>query len=180
MDCIIIDVFCKGELSEFRINQLTDYLDCTKVFMQGNNPRHKDASGVDSDSLRKKIAHPTSEERPIYKQIKADLKYGMSKESPFLKGKAYELTHPSTKIIFGEPEKRVRPYTSKVNSLLRNTLLESRNKPKASKNPDPAFKNSFSQFANCSMSVEKQKLISFYSSASTMKGLRDKIAKGMI
>ena len=72
-----------------------------KLIMQGTNPRDKNASGVDSDSLRKRLAHPTSAERPIYKQIKADLKYGMSKESPFLKGRPFELTHPSTKIIFG-------------------------------------------------------------------------------
>ena len=38
--------------------------------------------------------------------------------------------------------------------------------------------NAFMQFAKASLSPEKQKLITFYSSANTLKGLRGKIQNG--
>lgn len=154
------------------------HLDRTKLIMYGIDPKFsKNASGMDTDALSRKIAHPMSEDRAATKKTKSNLKFGMSKESPFLMNKNYELIHPSTKVIFGEPEKRVRPYTSKVNSMLRKSLFSAKNKRAEDSKVDPAFKNSFSQFAKCSLSPEKQKLIAFYSSASTLKGLRKKIAK---
>lgn len=153
-----------------------------KLIMYGLNPKHrKYTSGVDSDSLRKKIAHPLSEDRAISKKVKTDLKFGMSKESPFLNfGNVQNLVHPSTKVIFGIPDKKTRPYTSKVNSMLRKSMNVNKGhiKVKSTKANDPKFQNVFTQFANCSMSPEKQKIVSFYSSASTLKGLRKKVAKG--
>lgn len=48
------------------------------------------------------------------------------------------------------------------------------------KNNQPVVKNSFMKFANCSSSPDKQKIVSFYNSACTLKGLRKKIAKGKL
>ena len=67
----------------------------------------------------------------------------MSRESPFIQNNENAKIHPSTKIIFGEPDKKVRPYTSKVNSLLRKSLLSNKSRAKFKENPHMAFKNSF-------------------------------------
>lgn len=139
----------------------------------------KGASGVDSDTLRRKIAHPLSEDRAACKKVRNELKYGMSKESPFLSNQPHQLVHPSTKIIFGEPEKKPRPFTSKVNTMFRKTLLEGRRNLNKDYKIDPAFKNSFTQFARCSQSPEKQKLMSFYNNSCTLKGLKKQMAEGI-
>jgi len=96
----------------------------------------------------------------------------MSRESPFLKGTHYEKIHPSTHIVFGEPEKKVRPYASKVNSLLRKSFQNGRSrvKQKKNQNPDPAFQKSFGSFSKNSMSAEKQKIFSFmFGTTTTLK-----------
>lgn len=145
--------------------------------MNGMNPAYKKgALGWDTDNIRKSMAPPSPEDKIAHKRQNSLLRYGMSKESPFLAGKPHEVIHPSTKVIFGEPEKKVRPFTSKASSMNRKSLLNPRNRVKEYK-ANPAFKNSFGQFAKCSMSTEKQKLISFYASASTLKNLRKKVSK---
>lgn len=76
-------------------------------------------AGVDTDTLGRKALHLLSEDRIVAKTIKAELKFGMSKESPFLHdSNGKKLVHPSTKVIFGVPDKKPRPYTSKVNSMV--------------------------------------------------------------
>ena len=93
--------------------------------MHSSNPKQKNLpAGVDTDTLRRKIAHPLSEDRVVAKTVKTQLKFGMSKESPFLQeSNENNLIHPSTKVIFGVPDKRPRPYTSKANSMIRKSLI---------------------------------------------------------
>lgn len=100
----------------------------------------------------------------------------MSKESPFLSNKKTDLVHPSTKIIFGEPNKRPRPVTSKVNSTSRKAVMQSRRENMA-KIDRPPPKNAFTAFTNCSQSPEKQRLINFYFSAGSFKNVKKKIDK---
>lgn len=110
------------------------------------------------------------------------MKFGVSKESPFLTTTTGAIAHPSTKVIFGDPSKRPRPFTSKVNSMIRKTLASSSNKIniKNLAKTDVGSNSPFSDFASASMPVDKQKLIKFYSSACSLKGLREKVAQGKI
>lgn len=100
----------------------------------------------------------------------------MSKESPFLSNKKTDLVHPSTKIIFGEPSKRPRPVTSKVNSTYRKAIMQSKRANLAQVERPPP-KNAFTAFTNCSQSPEKQRLINFYFSAGSFNNVKKKIDK---
>jgi len=83
------------------------------------------------------------------------------------------------KVIFGQPEKKPRPYTSKVNQMLRKSLNLNKgsiNIREICKSDLPA-QNPFTEFTRCSMSPEKQRIIKFFGSAWTAKGLRENVSK---
>ena len=138
-------------------------------------------AGVDTDTLGRKVSQLLSEDRIVAKTVKTDLKFGMSKESPFLHdSNGKKLVHPSTKIIFGVPDKRPRPYTSKANSMIRKSLIYHHKTSNYANKEDSFNTNAFTEFAKSSLPPEKQKLIAFYSSANTLKGLRKKIENGKL
>ena len=112
------------------------------------------------------------------KTVNQGLKFGLSKESPFLGSSTGAIAHPSTKVIFGEPDKKARPYTSKVNHMLRKSLMSNKGNIKVDKSNIPS-KHPFSAIMSQSMPPEKQKLITFFNSASSMKGLRQKVTQSM-
>jgi len=147
--------------------------------MHGIDPKQKKLSyGLDTDALRRKVAHPMSEDRKACKQVKNELKYGLSKGSPFLSNKNTDLVHPSTKVIFEDPDKKLRPFTSKVNSALRKSLLQNRRGKILNETKEkPAPKNALSAFAGTSMSPEKQKIVSYYGSSGSIKEIKNKVKK---
>lgn len=139
--------------------------------------QQKSAFGIESSKLHKKTNVQSPERLPA-RAVQTHLKFGISLESPFLGSHPHSRPHPSTDIIFGEPDKKVRPMTSKINSVLRKSL-NGRKLGKAE--IDSAFKNSFGQFAKKSQSVEKQKVYSYmYGSSPSMKLIRAKMGKGTL
>ena len=100
------------------------------------------------------------------------------KNSPFFANKKTDLVHPSTKVIFGEPDKKPRPFTSKVSSVLRKSLMLSRKgKVLNETNEPPVPKNALSAFAGTSMSSEKQKIVNYYGSSGSIKEIKNKVKK---
>ncbi|CAI2360490.1 unnamed protein product [Moneuplotes crassus] len=142
--------------------------------------RGSQASGIDTDTLGKKI-NPLSQQRGPDKSMRPDLKNGVSKEFPIFSKNPHQHTHPSTEIIFGEPEKRVRPMTSKVNSMIRKSLVLRNSRgasEKQKREQQPKYTNSFGQFAKRSLSPDKQKIYSFmYGSTSSLKKFRKRMSK---
>ena len=90
------------------------------MVVYGSNFKNKELpAGIDSDSIAKRLSNHFSEERIPSKAINTELKLGMSRESPFINhSHGRHFVHPATKVIFGDPEIKPRPYSSKVNSMI--------------------------------------------------------------